>query len=187
MRKSYMNNVHYITGNIMYLEGIKIRFNTHLNTDQTYFQHWHRPLFIILDFNHRPHHQCLNAHHGHLHSARVRVLHCCMFDHYSLHTRWNSVHPPVFLQPHETPQPSALHPQDIILSKDYGAMGRSESIGVSISSSFHPQSVGCKYLPIHSCTVRYVSALTLSGLNLPLSSSSTTSHELLSQVPTCSG
>ena len=31
----YMNNVHYITGDIMYLEGIII--NTHFNTDKTYF------------------------------------------------------------------------------------------------------------------------------------------------------
>ena len=76
MRKSYINNVNSITGDIMYLEGIKIIINTHLNTDKTYFYHWHRPRFIMLDFNYRPHHQCLNAHNCHLHSARVRVLHC---------------------------------------------------------------------------------------------------------------
>ena len=34
---------------------------------------------------------------------------------------------------------------------------------------------------------QYVIALTLSRLNLPLSSSSTTSRELLSQFSTCSG
>ena len=63
---------------------------------------------------------------------------------------------PVFIQPHEIPQTSDLHPQDIMLSKVSGAMGRLESIGESMSSSFDPQSVGCKDLPIHSCTVRYV-------------------------------
>ena len=76
MRKSYINNVHYITGDIMYLEGIKIIINTHLNIDKTFFNIGTGHFFIILDFNHRPHHQCLNAHHCHLHSARVRVLHC---------------------------------------------------------------------------------------------------------------
>ena len=37
MRKSYINNVHSITDDIMYLEGIKIIINTHLNIDKTFF------------------------------------------------------------------------------------------------------------------------------------------------------
>ena len=63
---------------------------------------------------------------------------------------------PIFLQPHDTPQPSALQPQEIMLSRVSGAMGRSVSTGVRMSCSFHPHAVGCKGLPIHSWIVRYV-------------------------------
>ena len=39
----------------------------------------------------------------------------------------------------------------------------------------------------HDSSQMHLRYLTLSSLNLPLSSSSTTSRELLSQLPTCSG